>query len=107
MVLRLGRFFARSITSTSVPISGPSTLISEKIPAVCIPLSGCVFALVVVMFMTVVPRSAVPWGFEKTRGSRKSSWERTERGPINVEVDRESRLFTLPRRDGESGMWVE
>mgnify|MGYP006976741911 CR=1 FL=1 len=36
MVLRFGRFLARSTTTTSVPISGPSTLMSEKMPAVCI-----------------------------------------------------------------------
>lgn len=34
MVLRLGRFFARSTTTTRVPIWGPSTVISENIPAV-------------------------------------------------------------------------
>lgn len=34
MVLRLGRFFARSTTTTRVPIWGPSTVMSENIPAV-------------------------------------------------------------------------
>jgi hypothetical protein len=45
MVLRFGRFFARSTTSTSVPMTGPSTLRSEKMPAVCAPLRGLVFVL--------------------------------------------------------------
>lgn len=35
MVRLFGRFFARSTTSTSVPISGPSTDMSAKMPAVC------------------------------------------------------------------------
>lgn len=34
MVFRFGRFFARSTIVTSVPISGPSTVMSEKMPAV-------------------------------------------------------------------------
>lgn len=40
MVLRLGKFFARSTIATKVPIKGPSTVGSAKIPAVCIPLRG-------------------------------------------------------------------
>jgi hypothetical protein len=31
----LGRFFARSIMVTRVPMTGPSTVMSEKMPAVC------------------------------------------------------------------------
>lgn len=51
MVLRLGKFFARSTIATRVPINGPSTLGSAKMPAVCIPLSGCdAFALDANMF---------------------------------------------------------
>lgn len=34
IVFRFGRFLARSTTTTSVPISGPSTVISAKIPLV-------------------------------------------------------------------------
>lgn len=34
MVFRFGKFLARSITATRVPISGPSKLMSAKMPAV-------------------------------------------------------------------------
>jgi hypothetical protein len=34
----LGRFLARSMMTTSVPISGPSTVMSAKMPEVCNPL---------------------------------------------------------------------
>ena len=37
MLLRLGRFLARSKIRTRVPISGPSTLMSAKMPAECGP----------------------------------------------------------------------
>lgn len=43
MVLRLGRFFARSTMATRVPITGPSTVKSAKIPAVWTALRGCDF----------------------------------------------------------------
>ena len=64
MVLRLGRFLARSTTSTSVPISGPSTVESEKMPAVCIPcraLSGWDFGLVVVILSVLVGARLAPY----------------------------------------------
>ena len=63
MVLRLGRFLARSTTSTSVPISGPSTVESEKMPAVCIParaLSGWDFGLVVAIMSVLVRARLAP-----------------------------------------------
>lgn len=57
MVLRFGRFLARSMTTTSVPISGPSTVMSEKMPAVCMPLRGWDFDLSVML--SLLPRGAV------------------------------------------------
>lgn len=45
IVFRLGRFLARSTMMTRVPISGPSMVISEKIPAVCMAFRGCDFNL--------------------------------------------------------------
>jgi len=42
IVLRLGRFFARSMTTMSVPMSGPSTELSPKMPAVCAPLADSI-----------------------------------------------------------------
>ena len=38
MVFRFGRFLARSTMSTRVPISGPSAVMSEKMPAGGAPL---------------------------------------------------------------------
>ena len=38
MVRLLGRLRARSMMTTSVPMTGPSTVMSEKMPAVCAPL---------------------------------------------------------------------
>lgn len=40
MVFLLGKFLARSTMTISVPISGPSTVMSEKIPAVCMAFIG-------------------------------------------------------------------
>lgn len=40
MVLRFGKFLARSTIATRVPIMGPSTDMSAKMPAVCAALSG-------------------------------------------------------------------
>lgn len=37
MVRLLGRFLARSMMTTSVPIMGPSTVMSEKMPAAWAP----------------------------------------------------------------------
>lgn len=38
MVLRFGRFFARSMIATRVPMIGPSTEISAKMPAAWLTL---------------------------------------------------------------------
>ena len=49
IVFRFGKFFARSTIITNVPISGPSTVISEYIPAVCMPLKLPVFGLFAIL----------------------------------------------------------
>jgi len=70
MVFLLGRFFARSTTRTSVPICGPSTVMSEKMPAVCIPLSGWVFALEAILSVVVARLPAVSEHRVRSEGRR-------------------------------------
>jgi hypothetical protein len=45
MVRLLGRLRARSMMATSVPMTGPSTVMSEKMPAVCAPPKAAMFNL--------------------------------------------------------------
>lgn len=65
IVFRLGKFFARSTTRTSVPISGPSTLISEKIPAVCALFNGLLLTFEAIVEFAVrrrqQPDPSVSW----------------------------------------------
>lgn len=45
MVRLLGRLRARSMMATSVPMTGPSTVMSEKMPAVCTPPKAAMLSL--------------------------------------------------------------
>ena len=56
IVLRLGRFLALSTMRTRVPISGPSMVMSAKMPAVCTPFSGWVLGLADMM-LELAPRN--------------------------------------------------
>jgi hypothetical protein len=55
MVLLLGRFLARSIMTTSVPITGPSTVMSEKMPAVWAPPKADMLTALVAMMPQLHP----------------------------------------------------
>jgi len=104
MVFRLGRFLARSTTTTRVPISGPSTVMSEKMPAVCIPLRGWDFVLVAILSAAVVRRTRPSQDMRPkavardlfTRSLALLFWP-----PIDVRIDRpsEAARFRLIERE--------
>lgn len=56
MVRLLGKFLARSMITTSVPITGPSTVMSEKMPAVWALLlkAGMLAVLVAILPQTML-----------------------------------------------------
>ena len=54
MVRLLGRLRARSMIATSVPMIGPSTLMSEKMPAVWAPPKAAMLSLAAMVGVVVV-----------------------------------------------------
>lgn len=54
MVRLLGRLRARSMIATSVPMIGPSTLMSEKMPAVWAPPKAAMLSLAAMVAVVVV-----------------------------------------------------
>jgi hypothetical protein len=77
IVFRFGKFFARSTTATSVPISGPSSDISAKMPAVWAALTAFGRAVIAAIssslpvWVDVGRRDVSTQGYVDSKGSRR------------------------------------